>query len=352
MRISPRTVYAGLLCLSLAASVALAQLEGLDHVSLSVQESHNERLRIVKQVNIDETSTWKAGINEYFRGRPQEFTRRLCGARRGGELLPLKTAKELGDEPIPEEFDSRTKWPDCPTIKEIRDQSACGSCWAISAAEVASDRLCAVLGIHKRISTTDILACCSNCGFGCSGGYPSLAWKWLAKQGAVTGGDYGDYSLCKAYPFPMCDHHQPNPKVDCAQFNFRTPKCLSRCDSNSTYVVPYQQERTVFKNSYSLRGEEAIQREIMRYGPVEATFEVFSDFEVYKSGVYQHKTGAHLGSHAVKIIGWGVDNGVKYWTIANSWNTGWGEGGFFRILRGVNHLNIEGDVVAGMPVTN
>jgi len=30
-------------------------------------------------------------------------------------------------------------------------------------------------------------------------------------------------------------------------------------------------------------------------------------------------TGA-LGGHAVKIIGWGVENGEKYWEVANSWN--------------------------------
>lgn len=30
----------------------------------------------------------------------------------------------------------------------------------------------------------------------------------------------------------------------------------------------------------------------------------------------------HLGGHAVKIVGWGVLEGVPYWLVANSWNTG------------------------------
>ena len=34
-----------------------------------------------------------------------------------------------------------------------------------------------------------------------------------------------------------------------------------------------------------------------------------------------------LGGHAVKMIGWGVDNGVPYWLVANSWNTDWAENG-------------------------
>jgi cathepsin B len=34
-----------------------------------------------------------------------------------------------------------------------------------------------------------------------------------------------------------------------------------------------------------------------------------------------------IGGHAVKMIGWGVDNGVPYWLVANSWNTDWAENG-------------------------
>lgn len=30
---------------------------------------------------------------------------------------------------IPESFDARQQWSDCPSTKEIRDQGSCGSCW-------------------------------------------------------------------------------------------------------------------------------------------------------------------------------------------------------------------------------
>lgn len=33
------------------------------------------------------------------------------------------------DMVLPESFDAREQWPNCPTIKEIRDQGSCGSCW-------------------------------------------------------------------------------------------------------------------------------------------------------------------------------------------------------------------------------
>ena len=82
-------------------------------------------------------------------------------------------------------------------------------------------------------------------------------------------------------------------------------------------------------------------KEIMTHGPVECALDVYSDFEHYRSGIYRHVTGEALGGHAVKMIGWGVENGVKYWTISNSWNEDWGELGTFRIVKGENHLGIE-----------
>ena len=43
---------------------------------------------------------------------------------------------------IPDRFDARERWPNCPSVGRIRDQSTCGSCWAFGAVEAISDRLC------------------------------------------------------------------------------------------------------------------------------------------------------------------------------------------------------------------
>ena len=101
---------------------------------------------------------------------------------------------------------------------------------------------------------------------------------------------------------------------------------------------------------YKLVGEEAIKAEIVNNGSVQAGMSVFEDLLVYKSGVYQHLEGNFIGGHAVKIIGYGIEKGVKYWLIANSWNDTWGENGFFKILRGEDHCGIENGVVAGLPI--
>ncbi len=48
-----------------------------------------------------------------------------------------------------------------------------------------------------------------------------------------------------------------------------------------------------------------------------------------------------LGAHAVKIIGWGIENNEKYWLINNSFGIKWGDQGFFKMLRGVGECGIE-----------
>jgi len=78
-------------------------------------------------------------------------------------------------------------------------------------------------------------------------------------------------------------------------------------------------------------------------------FTVYADFPAYKTGVYHHVSGSQLGGHAVKLIGWGVENNVPYWLIVNSWNTDWGNQGLFKIKRGNNECGIEDEVTAGLP---
>lgn len=67
----------------------------------------------------------------------------------------------------------------------------------------------------------------------------------------------------------------------------------------------------------------------------------------YRSGIYVHTSGSLEGGHAVKIVGWGSEGGVDYWIVANSWNTSWGENGYFNIKMNQSGLNFESSGIAG-----
>lgn len=303
---------------------------------------------LAKYINSVQTQ-WVAGVNSRFENKSMSDIKKLLGALKTPKEKRLPVKKLLTAVNIPASFDSREAWPSCTSLKEVRDQSTCGSCWAFGAAEAMSDRICIASGQTRqdRISTEDLLSCCDSCGNGCDGGYPSAAWDYFAKTGLVTGGLYGDTNWCKPYSMPPCDHHVSGKYGPCSGES-PTPQCVYTCQSS--YPKAYHDDLHFASNSYSVNSNEAdIQTEIMTHGPVEAAFQVYEDFPTYKSGVYQHTTGGFLGGHAIKIIGWGVENNSPYWLVVNSWNEGWGDHGTFKIKRGSDECGIEDEVVAGVP---
>ncbi len=73
-------------------------------------------------------------------------------------------------------------------------------------------------------------------------------------------------------------------------------------------------------------------KQALTRGPVVGGLQVFGDFYAYAGGVYQHVGGDFVGWHAVAIVGY--DDVAGCWIAKNSWGTGWGELGFFRIAYG------------------
>ena len=171
-----------------------------------------------------------------------------------------------------------------------------------------------------------------------------MAWHWFHQTGVTTGGEYGTTNWCNAYAFPKCEHHSTGKYPPCGDTE-PTPACVRKCQDG--YPIEYSRDKHMFQEAYNVRGIKEIKTELMTNGPMEVAFDVYEDFMTYKSGIYQHVTGKYLGGHAVKLVGWGVENGVEYWKIANSWNEDWGENGYFRIKMG--ECGIEEGVCAGLP---
>ncbi|CAH1994123.1 unnamed protein product [Acanthoscelides obtectus] len=320
------------------------------HSSTSQNENYFLTDEFIDSINKAQ-STWTAGRN-FHENTDVSYIKKLMGVLPNYKnYMPSEIQEhQLDDIEIADSFDSREQWPHCPTIREIRDQGSCGSCWAFGAVEAMSDRVC----IHSkgkvnfRFSSDDLISCCWTCGMGCNGGYPGAAWHYWVRKGLVSGGPYGSHIGCRPYEIAPCEHHVNGSRPPCEGDGGKTPRCNKKCEEG--YDVQYDKDKHYGANAYSVSSDpKQIQAEIMKNGPVEGAFSVYSDFVNYKSGVYVHTTGHFLGGHAIRIFGWGVQNDTPYWIVANSWNSDWGDNGTFKILRGKDHVGIESGVVAGIP---
>lgn len=78
----------------------------------------------------EKATTWKAGKN--FEIEDWDKAKRMASG-----VLPKKLRlRALNNEnphdeseEVPDEFDARKQWPKCESLRQIRDQSNCGSCW-------------------------------------------------------------------------------------------------------------------------------------------------------------------------------------------------------------------------------
>lgn len=146
---------------------------------------------------------------------------------------------------------------------------------------------------------------CDTGNMGCNGGMLDKEWYFLESTGTVT-------DKCWSYK----------------SGSGSVPACRDSCEDGSDMKF-YKSEKNSLKQ---LADIDSIKMEIMTNGPVETGFTVYSDFMSYRSGIYVAGWFTWPeGGHAVKIVGWGVEDSVNYWIVANSWGASWGENGFFRI---------------------
>ena len=333
-----------------------------------------QRAAAIDAINAMPGLTWTAGANPRFKGTPVGSAAELCGVNMEEQVGGLRVAIAQGKveaetraltpaevAALPDSFDSVAHWPQCAkVIGDIRDQSACGCCWAFGGAEAASDRLCISTNakVAVPLSAQELCFCANDNG--CGGGMLQAAWSYVQNNGLVTGGQndgigpFGNSSgFCSEFSLPHCHHHGPvghggdhwpsEGTPGCPSVS-QSPSCPTECDAGAK--APYADFN---KARYSFNGgitsyypnEANIRAGIFAGGPVEAAFTVYQDFENYVGGIYTQTSYTQLGGHAIRIVGWGEEGGVKYWKVANSWNPMWGEKGYFRIRRGTNECGIE-----------
>lgn len=262
-------------------------------------------------------------------------------------------------------FDVRWRWPQCKDIvSNVRDQSLCGNCWAVSVASAYTDRHCiqmvnkgkSVANIDSSyFAAADLMGCSGVSGTdGCNGADPGQTWQWIVNNGLVTGANYSKGG-CKPYPFPTT---QQASNQGVSSYSYPT-NCPKTC-SNGAYGTAYANDKAGASDLKIMQGAKGWQQTMMEAlyynGTINAVMTVYEDFYSYSSGVYTHTTGSQIGLHTIRLIGWGTvncTNGYRadYWLGVNSWNTGWGQGGFFQIARGNDECGIESwEITYGTPV--
>ena len=300
---------------------------------------------IVDAVNANPAAGWKASVD----GAAHKFgqftvaeARALMGAVRGEVMEHSVNHPDEVLAAVPSSFDPRVSRKAC--TGPVLDQAFCGSCWAFGAVEAISDRLCMSKNSSTflQLSPLDMTAC--NNGFfsgenGCQGGQLGGAWNYAQKTGLVTEKCF-PYLKSNGGPVPTCAP-EDQPCLPESKF-IRTPQCTKKCSDGTDW----DSDKHKLSTTYNVPVEQ-LKAELVNNGPVESAFTVYADFVHYKSGVYSHQTGSMLGGHAIKIIGYGTEDGQDYWLVQNSWTTTWGDGGYFKIKMGGDECGIEGQAVAG-----
>jgi cathepsin L len=78
---------------------------------------------------------------------------------------------------------------------------------------------------------------------------------------------------------------------------------------------------------------QALMNAIATVGPVSISVDA-SAWSAYKSGIFDGCNQVNPDiDHAVVLVGYGEEDGQKYWLVRNSWSPSWGEKGYIRVAR-------------------
>ena len=91
------------------------------------------------------------------------------------------------------------------------------------------------------------------------------------------------------------------------------------------------------------KGSEDALKDAVNKQPVSIAVDAAgSQWQLYKSGVFNVPSCGTQLDHGVLLVGYGYDSsaGKDYWKVKNSWGSTWGEDGYIRMARGSNMCGI------------
>ena len=82
---------------------------------------------------------------------------------------------------------------------------------------------------------------------------------------------------------------------------------------------------------------------LQRFGPLQIAIST-ECLHGYQGGIISNCSSTGSQGHAVTIVGAGTDDasGTPYWSVKNSWNTSFGEQGYYRVARSPVQMSMDG----------
>ena len=176
----------------------------------------------------------------------------------------------------------------------VKNQGGCGSCWAFA----STGAIEAAIGIEHRVSMDLSEQQFVDCGPGsCFGGWMASALNWGRNIGIHHSG---------TYPYVAANQTCQNPNG-------------SKVHYSNVGTVPAKNTVAFLKQ--------------LCQTPITVAYLVKSDFFSYSSGVYDGAgcSGQTGVNHSVLAVGHDLVAPLPYVKFKNSWGTGWGESGFFKM---------------------
>lgn len=301
----------------------------------------NERRARVAAHNARQDVTWKEAVNHLADWTPEEF-QTLLGYRRGRSAKLATSLLEVASVTKPDMsvLAKTIDWRDgYETASWVKEQKACGSCWAVAAAgclEMHAEKHLKdnnLPGSVPPLSFAQLVDCTENkdhCGGagGCSGATGELGFAHSVKYGVASallytgkGDSTGDQDIGS-----HCTSHEAVHGVTVGGY--------TRLPVNVLWDLMHT---------------------VANIGPVVVSASA-SDWTNYDGGIYAGCGRDVIVNHAVLLMGYGQEeiNGqiVKYWLIRNSWSDTWGDRGYMRILRHDGDISDMANGWCGMDTDN
>ncbi len=235
--------------------------------------------------------------------------------------VPLPSPEDLGPiaaEAVPSAFN----WCDHGGCTVVKDQGACGSCWAFATSGVVESLIRIDDGVTRDLSEQYLVSCNID-GWGCAGGSRAFAYfinrvpPGEPEAGAVYEADYPYLSGLTGVEGPCA-----------GQSHTHHEKLISWS------YVGISEYPSVADVKQAIYDHGPVYVSVCASGPV---------FNGYSGGVYETDESRACGGltdHGVVLVGWDDGQGSNgVWVLKNSWDTGWGEnGGYMRIGYGISNV--------------